>query len=38
LRRLIGYQRGGLLLGFFSEPTPPGEGFELISPELMFDD
>lgn len=38
LRRLIGYQRGGLLLGFFSEPTPPGEGFELISPELLFDD
>lgn len=38
LRRLIGYQRGGVLLGFFSPPTPPGEGFELIGPELMFTD
>jgi hypothetical protein len=38
LRRLIGYQRGGVLLGFFSEPTPPGEGFELVSPEVLFDD
>jgi len=37
LRRLIGYQRGGLLLGFFSPPTPPGEGLEMIGPELMFD-
>lgn len=38
LRSLIGYSRGGLLLGFFSEPAPPGAGRELIGPELLFDD
>jgi hypothetical protein len=38
LRELIGYQRGGLLLGFFSPPTPPGEGPELASPDVLFDD
>jgi hypothetical protein len=36
LRRLIGYQRGGPLLGFFSPPGPPGSGFELASPEILF--
>jgi hypothetical protein len=38
LRRLIGYQRGGPLLGFFTPPGPPGTGFELASPEILFDD
>ncbi len=38
LRRLIGYQRGGRLLGFFSPPTAPGVGPELVSPEILFDD
>jgi hypothetical protein len=38
LRRLIGYQRGGPLLGFFTPPGPPGAGFELASPEILFDD
>jgi len=37
LRRLIGYQRGGLLLGFFSPPTAPGDGPELVGPEQLFD-
>jgi len=36
LRRLIGYQRGGPLLGFYSPPTPPGPGFELINPDAIF--
>lgn len=38
LRQLIGYGRGGLLLGFFSPPTAPGEGPELVGPEQLFDD
>jgi hypothetical protein len=38
LRALIGYQRGGLLLGFFSPPAGPGEGPELVGPEALFDD
>ncbi|MCC5950963.1 MAG: phytanoyl-CoA dioxygenase family protein [Acidimicrobiia bacterium] len=38
LRRLIGYQRGGILLGFYSPPTAPGEGPELVDPGVLFDD
>ena len=37
LRRLMGYARGGPVLGFYSTPGEPGEGFELSSPESLFD-
>jgi ectoine hydroxylase-related dioxygenase (phytanoyl-CoA dioxygenase family) len=36
LRRLIGYRLGGPVLGFFSEPSPPGTGPELATPEVLF--
>jgi len=36
LQRLIGYQRGGLLLGFYSPPVGPGEGPELVGPEHLL--
>lgn len=32
LRRLMGHARGGPVLGFYSTPGAPGEGFELSSP------
>ena len=32
LQRLIGYSRGGPVLGFYSTPGAPGEGFELADP------
>ena len=38
LRALIGYAKGGYVLGFFSPPVGPGEGKELISPEMLFRD
>jgi ectoine hydroxylase-related dioxygenase (phytanoyl-CoA dioxygenase family) len=38
LRRLIGYQRGGPLLGFYSPPTNPGQGPELVGPDVLFAD
>jgi len=38
LRDLVGYSRGGPVLGFFTPPVGPGEGLELISPNRMFAD
>ena len=38
LRALLGYSKGGYVLGFFSEPVPGGEGLELAPPELLFGD
>lgn len=37
LRRLMGYSKGGHVLGFYSTPGPAGEGVELASPERLFD-
>jgi ectoine hydroxylase-related dioxygenase (phytanoyl-CoA dioxygenase family) len=37
LQALIGYSRGGAVLGFYSDPTPPGTGRELVDPERLFD-
>ncbi len=36
LRSLIGYRRGGLVLGFYSTPGKPGEGVELADPSHLF--
>ena len=36
LRSLIGYSKGGYVLGFFSSPTAPGIGLEAAAPEAMF--
>ena len=37
LRKLIGYSKGGYVLGFYSDPSAPGEpGFEQASPERLF--
>jgi hypothetical protein len=36
LRALMGYSKGGYVLGFFSPPVGPGEGPELVSPEMLF--
>ena len=36
LRALMGYTKGGFVLGFFSPPVGPGEGPELASPEALF--
>ena len=37
LRALLGYSKGGYVLGFYSSPTGPGEdGVELGAPELLF--
>ena len=38
LRSLMGYSKGGYVLGFFSAPVGPGEGRELTSPESLFED
>lgn len=38
LRALVGYARGGPVLGFFTPPVGPGEGLELLSPERIFGD
>ena len=37
LRALIGYSKGGPILGFFSSPDGPGEGLEIASPERIFE-
>ncbi|MCE7997448.1 MAG: mitomycin antibiotic biosynthesis protein [Rhodobiaceae bacterium] len=37
LRALLGYSRGGPVLGFFSTPGAPGEGVELAAPEKLFE-
>lgn len=36
LRSLIGYSRGGPVLGFYSTPGGPGEGHELADPATLF--
>ena len=36
LRALMAYTKGGYVLGFYSEPTPPGKGKELAPPEHLF--
>jgi hypothetical protein len=36
LRALLGYSKGGPILGFFSSPVGPGEGLELAPPERIF--
>lgn len=36
LRALIGYSKGGPILGFFSSPAGPGQGLELAPPERLF--
>ena len=36
LRNLIGYTQGGPVLGYYSTPGPPGEGFEVAGPESLF--
>lgn len=38
LRALVGYARGGPVLGFYTPPVGPGEGLELVSPERIFGD
>lgn len=39
LRALMGYTRGGTVLGFYSSPVGPDEaGFELADPECLFDE
>ncbi|MEO1657114.1 MAG: phytanoyl-CoA dioxygenase family protein [Pseudomonadota bacterium] len=38
LRALMGYTKGGYVLGFYSEPTPPGKGLEIAPPEKIFGD
>lgn len=36
LRSLMGYSKGGPVLGFCSTPTPAGEGMDRIDPEALF--
>jgi hypothetical protein len=36
LRALLGYSKGGPILGFFSTPGGPGEGVEIAPPEYLF--
>lgn len=38
LRALMGYAKGGYVLGFFSPPVGPGEGPELVTPAVLFED
>ena len=38
LRALMGYTQGGYVLGFYSDPTGPGDGKELAPPENLFGD
>ena len=37
LRNLMGYTQGGPVLGYYSTPGPPGEGFEVAGPETLFE-
>ena len=37
LQRLIGYSKGGPVLGFYSTPGAPGEGYELADPSKALD-
>lgn len=36
LRAMLGYAMGSYALGYFSPPLPPGEGMEIVPPELLF--
>ncbi|MEZ5560036.1 MAG: phytanoyl-CoA dioxygenase family protein [Pseudomonadales bacterium] len=36
LRALLGYSMGSYALGYFSPPTAPGEGPEVVPPEYLF--
>jgi len=36
LRQLLGYSMGSYALGYFSPPTPPGAGPEVVPPEFLF--
>ncbi len=36
LRELMGYTMGSYALGYFSPPTAPGEGPEVVPPEFLF--
>jgi hypothetical protein len=38
LRALMGYTKGGYVLGFYSDPAAPGDGKELAPPENLFGD
>jgi len=38
LRALLGYTKSGYALGFFSEPSAPGQGLEMAPPEHLFGD
>ena len=37
LRNLMGYTQAGPVLGYYSTPGPPGEGFEVAGPETLFE-
>jgi hypothetical protein len=36
LRALIGYSKGGYVLGFYSDPDDESARYESVSPEHMF--
>jgi hypothetical protein len=36
LRALLGYAMGSYALGYFTPPLPPGEGPEIVPPEVLF--
>ena len=36
LRELLGYAMGSYALGYFTPPLPPGEGPEIVPPNVMF--
>ena len=38
IRSLIGYSKGGYVLGFYSDPQDKNAEYESVSPENMFQD
>lgn len=36
LRAMLGYAMGSYALGYFTPPLPPGEGPEVVPPEVLF--
>ena len=38
IRSLIGYSKGGYVLGFYSDPLDKNAEYESVSPENMFKD
>lgn len=36
LRALLGYAMGSYALGYFTPPLPPGEGPEIVPPDVLF--